>query len=520
MSLQKKFFSVVSGADIQKVARALLSLSLNINVQDSEGRTAILLATLHNNACIAKMLMVFGANPNIEDKYGMTAISMATMNNKKILEILQHTEEKGIEYPEQKVSVQEMFFHAVSFKQMKRVVSMLVNISTVKIDEKNKYGSTAVHLAVSNDDLYMLEILVAFRANLNAQDNQGNTALFAAILEGSLKMIKALLELGAKCNICNIRGNFPIHLAVERKHLTIIKKLCIEDTVNRNSFNGLAPLHLAIRHNSVNVVKELLLCDHIDINIRDNNGNTPLIMAGQNDCLEIARLLLEHGANSSLENHARQTFSDFVSSQRMECLAIATHLYKGVICQSFSLKRKRSTDGMDDETDKNLHRTKVESLEYTYQKPFGTQNTSSFSQSPLSVPGISLPKSAFCRPLSQCENSSSMSNISSTEPLFKKRCRSDAASPRSTNMSSPRSILSPYQCENSYNISDISLGGSSFRSDSLDMFGVSSSESSAPQSSYMSKCRRYFSTLDLEDPSEHDSPESSTVLSAKRARLR
>ncbi|WP_339045322.1 ankyrin repeat domain-containing protein [Candidatus Mesenet endosymbiont of Agriotes lineatus] len=630
MSLQEEFFSAISSANIQKVARALLSSSLNINVQNSEGQTAILLAALHSNLCIAKMLMVFGADPNIKDKYGMTAISMATVNNTEILEILQHTEEEG-KYPEQKVSIQEMFFYAVSSKQIKRAVFMLANTSTMKIDAKNEYGNTAVHLAVSNNDLHMLEILAAFRANLNIQDDQGNTALFTAILGGSLDMIQTLLKLGAGYNICNIRDNFPIHLAVERRYLTIINQLCTEDTVNRKNFNGLVPLHLAIRHNSVGIVEKLLLCDHIDINIRDNNGDTPLIMAAKNDCLEIVRLLLKHGVNPSLKNYAGKMFSDFASSQGMECLATTVSLYGSIICSSSPLKRKGSMDGMDDESDKNSHRPKVESLEYTYQKPLDEQNTtrrfairkrknltntSYKCESFLNMPGISLPKaphreynmldidspasstsmldinspasstsmldinlpasstsmldinspasstnmldinlpasstnmldinlpasstnmldinspasstsmldinspkSASCGSLSEYENFSNMSNIVSPESPVQRRCRLDTGLLRSTSMGSPRSVFSrsPYKCENFSNISDISLGGSSFRSDSIDMFDISPPESNVSQSSYMSRCGRYFSTLDL-NSSECDSPKSS----AKRIRLR
>jgi ankyrin repeat protein len=54
----------------------------------------------------------------------------------------------------------------------------------------------------------------------------------------------------------------------------------------------------AIDENNLELVKRLIEHDGVDINIREDDGKTPLIYACCNDdCEEIAKYLVEHGAD-------------------------------------------------------------------------------------------------------------------------------------------------------------------------------------------------------------------------------
>ncbi len=471
MSLEAALFHFISCGNIQQVARVLSSSYLNINAQNEHGQTAVHLAALYRNSCILKMLMAFGADPNIKDKDGSTAISIS-ISNKDILDIL-NTKIEDVKYPDQKMSVEEMFFYTVYYKQIKRVISILINTSTLDINAQDKCGQTTVHLAVSNNDLCMLKILAAFMVDLNIKDFEGYTTLSLATLNGNLDMVQTLLGLGAKQNISNIRGDLPIHIAVESQHLTIVKELCTKDTINQKNCSGFTPLHLAVKCGNVGVVRKLLEYLHININICSNDGDTSLIMAGRNNYLEIAKLLLEYKADPNLKNHTGQMFSDFAVSQEMRCLATSMHLYVGVINKS--LKRKRPMERPNDElpvfqneSDKNSPGFNFKSLEYTCRKFLDEQNTSSF------------PRKLAMR--------KHLTDISS-------------------------------RCESPSNISDISSIGSSFRSDSLSLLNMSSPGSNTSESSVVSRCRRFLSILNL-DFSEHSPPDTFTRQSHKKAKLR
>ncbi len=60
------------------------------------------------------------------------------------------------------------------------------------------YGLTALMLAVSANQLDIVQLLVSKCADVNATNEDGSTALMAAVLKGHVNVVKVLLAAGAK----------------------------------------------------------------------------------------------------------------------------------------------------------------------------------------------------------------------------------------------------------------------------------------------------------------------------------
>lgn len=69
-----------------KVMRLLLSLKPNVNLQDSYGYTALMLAAIANHVEIVKLLLDYGANVSIENNVGCKAINYS--HDKEISNLL------------------------------------------------------------------------------------------------------------------------------------------------------------------------------------------------------------------------------------------------------------------------------------------------------------------------------------------------------------------------------------------------------------------------------------------------
>jgi len=67
----------------QKIAELLILKGANLNLEDYEGRTALLYATMNNLTGMAKLLISHKANVNIKDYNGNTPLSHALKNNNK-----------------------------------------------------------------------------------------------------------------------------------------------------------------------------------------------------------------------------------------------------------------------------------------------------------------------------------------------------------------------------------------------------------------------------------------------------
>jgi len=155
-------------------------------------------------------------------------------------------------------------------------------------------GSPPVVEMLGADKDKATEILVAAGGDVDASDNDGNTPLILAAQYGRVDLSRFLLAHGANVDFQNKSGESALMAAAG-----------IRGTYSSTSADR-------------DKVIEILVAGGGDINTSDINGNTPLIMAAEYGRVDLARLLLEHGANLALRNKSGQTalmMAAFPSSQ-------------------------------------------------------------------------------------------------------------------------------------------------------------------------------------------------------------
>ena len=119
---------------------------------------------------------------------------------------------------------------------------------------------------------------------------------------------KTLLELIKSLPDINMKGRdgrtLLIHSALYNR--IVIAKWLLKNgaAIDEKDMQGLSALHCAVVSNNCKMA-EYLLEQGASIDIRDNFDNTPLMRAGLN--VDIIRLLLDHGADYTLENNSGVT---------------------------------------------------------------------------------------------------------------------------------------------------------------------------------------------------------------------
>jgi ankyrin repeat protein len=137
----------------------------------------------------------------------------------------------------------------------------------------------------------MAEILIAYKADVNAKDDFHHTPLHSAASSGNIEVAKVLLANKADVNAKDLYSSTALHTVAWNGNIAFAR-LLIENGANVNAVDKFGtPLIAAIEDHRDMV--ELLLNNKADVQIRKPDGFSPIHLAGNKD---IAQLLLAHGA--------------------------------------------------------------------------------------------------------------------------------------------------------------------------------------------------------------------------------
>ncbi|KAA0966347.1 hypothetical protein FQ087_08960 [Sporosarcina sp. ANT_H38] len=190
--------------------------------------------------------------------------------------------------------------NAIELKDTK-TVSKLIN-EGANLDVQDENGRTATMLATYNNDVATAKVLIKAGADVNIQDDKQNNPFLYAGAEGYLDILKLTIDAGADPTITNRYGGTAIIPASEHGYLDVIKELLTSTEIDVNHVNNLgwtALIEAIILNNGNKVQQETvqLLIDYgADVNIPDENNDTPLQLARKKGFTEIEQILLNAGA--------------------------------------------------------------------------------------------------------------------------------------------------------------------------------------------------------------------------------
>jgi len=282
---------------------------------------------------------------------------------------------------------------------------------------KNMYGMTALMWASEKGHMEILRELLAQGANVNAaRTTDGCTALLFATQHGQTEIVHELLERGADLNaaihvnppkeinndwIVGARtknGTTPLILASHFGHLEIVRALLNKGAnVNASTDDGKTALMWASENGNLEIVRELLnkspnvnavisfdttiertramtmsRINRIEdeykrMKVNHYNGMTALMLASENDNLEIVHLLCEHGADPNIVDKRGRKAIDYADSDGLKELlskgcSSGTNVAEGSNLPSNSLpvlsEVKDSQGGYYRRKTRNRHRRK------------------------------------------------------------------------------------------------------------------------------------------------------------------
>ncbi|XP_044924807.1 fibronectin type 3 and ankyrin repeat domains protein 1 [Mustela putorius furo] len=197
----------------------------------------------------------------------------------------------------------EHFHRAVNVNDEDLLVRILQG-GNVKVDVPNKFGFTALMVAAQKGYTRLVKILVSNGTDVNLTNGSGKDSLMLACYAGHLDVVKYLRRHGASWETRDLGGCTALHWAADGGHCNVIdwmiKDGCEVDAVDTGS--GWTPLMRVSAVSGNQSVASVLIEAGADVNMRDKDGKTPLMVAVLNNHEELVQLLLSKGADASVKN--------------------------------------------------------------------------------------------------------------------------------------------------------------------------------------------------------------------------
>jgi len=162
-----------------------------------------------------------------------------------------------------------------------------------------------VHWAAHQGHLDVLHWWVAQELELNVPNQEGLTALIYAAFANQHTSLKLLLEHGADLEHQEKNGGTALMFAAMAGHLEAFQLLLEAGANGEVQTKGWNVLMFAAASGNVRLVSLIQQrLPMLDINSRTYTGYSALMIAAEDNQLEVVKFLLQHGADPQLQNAA------------------------------------------------------------------------------------------------------------------------------------------------------------------------------------------------------------------------
>ncbi|KAF7555470.1 hypothetical protein G7Z17_g2155 [Cylindrodendrum hubeiense] len=261
------------------------------------------LATYLDSPSAVNILLSKSINLDAKTQYGETAMHWAIQYG--CTDILYALIQRGADINETDKNGKTALHMAVAREKI-HLVKILLESKSIHLNILDSKNWTPLRIAAHKGHEAIVQLLVDREANLDIRDqDQGWAAVRDAALQGHCQMVKFLIRRGAACEV-HARNRHPWSVlcwAASQGHESIVRLLIEKETnLNVTTEDGKSALRCAMEYDHGKVVWQLTQAgpERININLQDQEGWSPLHAAVKRSLVKDASLLwlmLENGAD-------------------------------------------------------------------------------------------------------------------------------------------------------------------------------------------------------------------------------
>jgi ankyrin repeat protein len=322
-----------------RAAIAALFRDSNVNATQVDGMTALHWAVRHDDLATTKALLAAKADPKAQNRYGVTPLSLACTNGNPAMVTL--LLDAGADATATLRGGETPLMTAARTGKLDVVKALLVR--DVDVNAKLEGGQTALMWAAAEGHLGVVEALLAAKADFSTPLATGFTPMLFAVRAGHIEVVRAFLKAGVDINAVTNpaarpgnkqlrRGASALSLAIENGRYELASVLLDLGADPNDMRSGYTALHILswirkpdigeddgnpIPEDHGNMTSEQLIRKLVakgaNVNAQltggpsggarvNRKGCTPLMLAAETDDTPFMKLLVELGADPTINN--------------------------------------------------------------------------------------------------------------------------------------------------------------------------------------------------------------------------
>ena len=278
------------------------------NTQNKEGTTPLQMASFSGHLDIVKYLASLGddvVKPGTPDRNGRTAFHCACQEgHTQIGHFL--IEECHLDCMAEDSKMQVTPLHLAARNGHLDLVKLICSQPSTKPDTGDKRDRTALHYACLRDHVAVVQYLIdEHHCDPTLKDNNGISPIELATMSGDKVMAwlqkSNLLPSSAQDSLSSSAApSLMVHKMILDNDLATLKSLIgafPQRAHNAEGLQGATPLHIACACDNLEIAKYLITECHVDCNVADQDGRTPLHLAAHDGYTNLVRFLASQQCN-------------------------------------------------------------------------------------------------------------------------------------------------------------------------------------------------------------------------------
>eukprot|EP00276_Gloeochaete_wittrockiana_P008246 CAMPEP_0184655204 /NCGR_PEP_ID=MMETSP0308-20130426/12817_1 /TAXON_ID=38269 /ORGANISM="Gloeochaete witrockiana, Strain SAG 46.84" /LENGTH=1011 /DNA_ID=CAMNT_0027091533 /DNA_START=381 /DNA_END=3416 /DNA_ORIENTATION=+ len=246
-----------AGPVCTEIVELLCSAGAEAALKNKKGFTPLHLASMSDLEDVCVLLMTHGASVHDTAMDGQTALDCCSSTLRTTL----LAKEESRDHAQQ----------AISSSNSSETASDVSPDDHIQKPSPSKRPCVHSAVKLGNIALHLVEDLLAKGADINEQDEDGWTPLKVATRKGDKQLVEYLFSKGADPSICDYEHYAPLHNAA--------------DNMGKGRPNDMEVLRMFVEHPKIN------------LDVKTEDGRTPLIMLSHYWCADGVRLLLSRGSS-------------------------------------------------------------------------------------------------------------------------------------------------------------------------------------------------------------------------------